>query len=168
MIGDRAYDSYLLDQRLRQKYGIRLIAPHKYNRRRKSTQDGLGNCVATVGAGKSSASLPGFIISAASSAVGNIERANFLGYVHSAAHHPPQTFMRWLLAILSYWLGLVSTVLAFITRLLAAKDIPFLPSLLSAPGGMHVSYKSFFDGAILMFVIAIASSIIAWTKTHKA
>src|SRR5271155_1699603 len=40
MIGDRAYDSDRLDQRLRQKHGIRLIAPHKYNRRRKSTQDG--------------------------------------------------------------------------------------------------------------------------------
>jgi transposase len=40
MIGDRAYDSDPLDQRLRQKHGIRLIAPHKYNRRRKTTQDG--------------------------------------------------------------------------------------------------------------------------------
>src|SRR5579864_913077 len=40
MIGDRAYDSDPLDQRLRQKHGIRLIAPHKYNRRRRSTQDG--------------------------------------------------------------------------------------------------------------------------------
>ncbi|HET6143537.1 MAG TPA: IS5 family transposase [Candidatus Acidoferrales bacterium] len=40
MIGDRAYDSDPLDQRLRQKHGIRLIAPHKYNRRRKNTQDG--------------------------------------------------------------------------------------------------------------------------------
>ena len=40
MIGDRAYDSDPLDQRLRQKYRIRLIAPNKYNRRRKNTQDG--------------------------------------------------------------------------------------------------------------------------------
>ena len=40
MIGDRAYDSDPLDQRLRQKHRIRLIAPHKYNRRRKGTQDG--------------------------------------------------------------------------------------------------------------------------------
>jgi transposase len=40
MIGDRAYDCDPLDQRLRQKYRIRLIAPHKYNRRRKNTQDG--------------------------------------------------------------------------------------------------------------------------------
>ena len=40
MIGDRAYDSDPLDQRLRQKHRIRLIAPHKHNRRRKGTQDG--------------------------------------------------------------------------------------------------------------------------------
>src|SRR5882762_3452725 len=40
MIGDRAYDSDPLDQRLRQQHGIRLIAPHKFNRRRKNTQDG--------------------------------------------------------------------------------------------------------------------------------
>jgi transposase len=40
MIGDRAYDSDPLDQRLRHKYGIRLIAPHTSIRRRKNTQDG--------------------------------------------------------------------------------------------------------------------------------
>ena len=40
MIGDRAYDCDPLDRRLRQKYRIRLIAPHKYNRSRKNTQDG--------------------------------------------------------------------------------------------------------------------------------
>ena len=39
MIGDRAYDSDALDQRLRQK-GVRLIAPHKHNRSRAKTQDG--------------------------------------------------------------------------------------------------------------------------------
>ena len=37
MIGDSAYDSDALDQRLRQKYRICLIAPHKRNRRRKNT-----------------------------------------------------------------------------------------------------------------------------------
>jgi transposase len=39
MIGDRAYDSDALDQRLRQQ-GVQLIAPHKYNRSRPKTQDG--------------------------------------------------------------------------------------------------------------------------------
>ncbi len=40
MIGDRAYDCDPVHQRLRQRQGNRLIAPHKYNRRRKSIQDG--------------------------------------------------------------------------------------------------------------------------------
>src|SRR5215469_637809 len=40
MIGDRAYDSDPLDRRLRRKYGIRLIAPHKHHRHRTITQDG--------------------------------------------------------------------------------------------------------------------------------
>ena len=40
MIGDRAYDGDPLDQRLREKHGVLLIAPHKSNRRRKNTQDG--------------------------------------------------------------------------------------------------------------------------------
>jgi hypothetical protein len=40
MIGDRAYDCDALGLRRRQKHGIRLIAPHKYNRRRKNIQDG--------------------------------------------------------------------------------------------------------------------------------
>ena len=40
MIGDRAYDSDPLDLRLRQQYGIELIAPHKANRSRRNTQDG--------------------------------------------------------------------------------------------------------------------------------
>ena len=39
LIGDSAYDSDPLDQRLRQQ-GVRLIAPHKSNRCKAQTQDG--------------------------------------------------------------------------------------------------------------------------------
>jgi transposase len=39
LIGDRAYDSDPLDERLR-KQGIELIAPHKTNRKKPRTQDG--------------------------------------------------------------------------------------------------------------------------------
>lgn len=39
LIGDKAYDSDGLDQRLRQEYGIELIAPHIRGRKRP-TQDG--------------------------------------------------------------------------------------------------------------------------------
>ena len=40
LMGDRAYDSDPLDHRLRQDYGLELIAPHKRNRSRPATQDG--------------------------------------------------------------------------------------------------------------------------------
>lgn len=39
MIGDRAYDSDPLDQKLQDRYGIELIAPHRCDRQRP-TQDG--------------------------------------------------------------------------------------------------------------------------------
>jgi IS5 family transposase len=39
LIGDRAYDSDPLDQKL-QRQGVKLIAPHKYNRRKPRTQHG--------------------------------------------------------------------------------------------------------------------------------
>jgi len=40
LIGDKAYDSDKLDQQLSDDRGIELIAPHKRNRKRPSTQDG--------------------------------------------------------------------------------------------------------------------------------
>ncbi len=39
LIGDRAYDSDPLDQKLAEQ-GVELIAPHKGNRRKPATQDG--------------------------------------------------------------------------------------------------------------------------------
>ena len=40
LIGDKAYDSDPLDARLREEYGVDLIAPHKSNRQKGRTQDG--------------------------------------------------------------------------------------------------------------------------------
>ena len=40
MIGDRAYDSDPLDQRIRERYGVQLIAPHRFVRVTPATQDG--------------------------------------------------------------------------------------------------------------------------------
>ena len=42
LIGDRAYDSDGLDQRLREHYGVELVAPHNPTRTRPATQDGRG------------------------------------------------------------------------------------------------------------------------------
>jgi transposase len=40
LIGDKAYDSDPLDERLAIEYGIELISPHRFNRQRSRTQDG--------------------------------------------------------------------------------------------------------------------------------
>ncbi len=40
IIGDRAYDSDKLDERLAKERGVEMIAPHKSNRRKIATQDG--------------------------------------------------------------------------------------------------------------------------------
>ena len=40
LIGDQAYDSDALDERLSECYGIEMIAAHKRNRQRHHTQDG--------------------------------------------------------------------------------------------------------------------------------
>ena len=40
LIGDKAYDSDALDERLRRERGIEMIAPHRRNRKRRRTQDG--------------------------------------------------------------------------------------------------------------------------------
>lgn len=41
MVGDKAFDSDPLDEKLKEERGIDLIAPHRMNRRRKEpTQDG--------------------------------------------------------------------------------------------------------------------------------
>jgi transposase len=39
LIGDKAYDSDPLDERLKEK-GVQRIAPHKMNRKKEKTQDG--------------------------------------------------------------------------------------------------------------------------------
>lgn len=40
LIGDKAYDSDPLDERLRRERNIDLIAPHRENRKRPASQDG--------------------------------------------------------------------------------------------------------------------------------
>ena len=40
LIGDKAYDSDKLDERLAQERNIEMIAPHRSNRRKQPTQDG--------------------------------------------------------------------------------------------------------------------------------
>jgi len=66
------------------------------------------------------------------------------------------------LCTIGYWLGLVCTVLAVIFRFTTVMSLhlPFL----GVPGGTAISYTSFLHGAVLFFVLAIAS----WCRTAKS
>jgi heme/copper-type cytochrome/quinol oxidase subunit 1 len=66
------------------------------------------------------------------------------------------------LCMISYWLGLLCTVLALIFRLALASHIslPFL----GPPGGSAISYLTFMHGAALFFLLTIAS----WCRTAKS
>jgi len=44
LIGDRAYDSDTLDEKMETDYGVEMIAPHRSNRVKPSTQDGRKLC----------------------------------------------------------------------------------------------------------------------------
>jgi hypothetical protein len=64
------------------------------------------------------------------------------------------------LSLIGYWLGLFSTVLAVILRFLAVLNkAPFL----GAGGGTALSYRSFLNGALLFFLLAIAS----WCRARR-
>jgi hypothetical protein len=66
------------------------------------------------------------------------------------------------LSVLGYWLGLICTVLALIFRMFAAVNM--LSPHMGVPGGIAISYLSFFHGAALFFLLAIAS----WCRTAKS
>jgi hypothetical protein len=60
------------------------------------------------------------------------------------------------LSAVGYWLGLICTVLALIFRGFTALNI--IPPFMGVPGGSAISYMSFLHGAVLFFLLAIASS----------
>ena len=65
------------------------------------------------------------------------------------------------LSAAAYWLGLICTVLAIISRVLLAFDSN--PLRIGIADGLALSYISFFHGAALFFLLAIAS----WCRTAK-
>ena len=65
------------------------------------------------------------------------------------------------LSAVGYWLGLLCTVLALIFRLFTALNI--IPPHMGAPGGIAISYLTFFHGAALFFLLCIAS----WCRTSR-
>jgi hypothetical protein len=59
------------------------------------------------------------------------------------------------LSALGYWLGLICTVLALIFRISVAFNVS--GPRMGAPGGIGLSYQTFFHGAGLFFLLSIAS-----------
>ena len=71
------------------------------------------------------------------------------------------------LATAAYWIGILSTAIALIFRLLALNGVvPFYPAAVA--GRNPISYRTFLEGAILFFVMAIASAVMVWAKERKA
>jgi hypothetical protein len=71
------------------------------------------------------------------------------------------------LAAAAFWIGVLCTVVAIITRGLALMGIFAFSSTVVA-GKNPISYRTFLEGAVLFFVMAIASGVGALAKERKA
>lgn len=70
------------------------------------------------------------------------------------------------LATAAFWIGILSTAVALVMRGLALVGIP---AVASNGANVHpLTFRTFLEGAILFFVMAIASVALAWTKERKA
>ena len=68
------------------------------------------------------------------------------------------------LTIAAYWVGIASTGVALVTRVLALFGMFVFKT---ASGGNPVSYRTFLEGAELFFLMAIAGSVLIWAKSNK-
>jgi hypothetical protein len=69
------------------------------------------------------------------------------------------------ISLYSYWLGLLSVVIALILRGLAAIGVSM--PLVGQPGGNAISYNSFLHGAVLFLLLSVASSVLSSAKNGK-
>jgi hypothetical protein len=73
--------------------------------------------------------------------------------------------MEKLIAKASYWLGVTCVVLAFLAR---ALNVVGSDSLHFLNKGNPVGYHSFLDGALLFFVMAIATGAYTWVNSTRS
>jgi hypothetical protein len=66
------------------------------------------------------------------------------------------------LSIVGYWLGLISTILAVIFRILSAVNV-YVPPI-NTPSGTAIATPGFLHAAVLFFVLSIAS----WCRIPKS
>ena len=71
------------------------------------------------------------------------------------------------LATAAYWIAVISTVLALIMRGLALFGM-FAYSPVALAGKNPISFRTFLEGAVLFYVMAIASTAVAWFKERRA
>ena len=71
------------------------------------------------------------------------------------------------LATTAYWIGILCTAIAVITRGLALMGM-FVFSSTYTQGRNPMSYRTFLEGAVLFFLMAIASAWIASNRQQKA
>ena len=73
------------------------------------------------------------------------------------------------LSMAAYWIGMISTLVAVIMRGLAAIGVFAFPYVTNPTGGkIPLSYRTFLEGGILFFTMAIASSVIGWVKGQRS
>jgi uncharacterized membrane protein len=68
------------------------------------------------------------------------------------------------IAAISYWLGLLSLVLALITRLLNIFGVSLYQF---STEGNPVGFRSFLNAAILLFLTTIATACYTWFQTRQ-
>jgi len=68
------------------------------------------------------------------------------------------------LAVTAYWIAISSTALAIVFRALAFFGIWLFPL---SPERSVISHRTFLDGAILFFLMAIAGAVLSSTRSHK-
>jgi hypothetical protein len=66
------------------------------------------------------------------------------------------------LSAVGYWLGLVCTVIGVFLRFLYF--FGYIPPHMGPPGGNSFSYLTFLHGAVLFFLLGIAS----WSRTQQS
>ncbi len=72
--------------------------------------------------------------------------------------------MEKLISRFSYWLGLVSTAIALVMRGLNALGIGLPEKVIP---GVTIWYSSFYKGALLLLLVAIATANFAWLKSQN-
>jgi len=71
------------------------------------------------------------------------------------------------LSTVAFWIGIVCTLLALVSRGLLMMGVLMFPLFASTPTSIQLSPRSFLDGAVLFFVMAIAGNVASLAKTQK-